>query len=746
MPYTPEQYYFDFSNDFCDPTTLWGKRNLTWGKGAAWDMEGFAHLMKMSPYPCYQSYREKVSAHHNYKKNFSDFYESGKDKLAIPYKFLQMIDPDAFKEIQQTHYHSVAHAVRNAADLSRACDIFFRAKLYNNSDIFYEWEARGATEVMYHFAKNSLAKSIILCGIDVLATGESHLRYMGGPSVECGPGLLGATYGCTCPEFAQCPPTPKQCLPGASNECAEKSNMAQAICADEPWPQWPSGNAPLRSGFPTDPTDGYRHGGYFIRKSYGGYASLTREAGKLYTTKNPELLINYAHLQNGFNYYRPSADPLDLSERFYTENSRLPLDPRTGQRVARVNEGTRSDPIPIKRLKHAMKINNSIEAKDFLYNGYGIVLSTNVGFSRERDSIGISYPDRIWYHTMAIIGYDDTRRLHPDCLFVIQNSWGDWNYGGHPDWGPLPQGAFLITGQHLDCILQSRPAVEQINDCNEVSKKRCLVFSREDDTFRWNRPPTTITEAINTDYDWVRDRSEDIRYVRFTCDNKRVLHLSQKSCERAIFLEAKESDNCGNNCYAYDSCEYRRCGGNQSPWGIAFALSFDASISPGFIRKDLRYEQFFDAKKYDANICVDSAVATGKSSWDTTGISKEIPSTIIFTTVASIYLEGTAIREQYGRIDCFIDTDIDKKNTYAIFRISGTMSKGMVAKFIINDDTIIKAIGETIDISQTIKLKPGRNTYSAIVDAGLNNVNNHNITFAITDSSANTETPENPYF
>jgi hypothetical protein len=91
--------------------------------------------------------------------------------------------------------------------------------------------------------------------------------------------------------------------------------------------------------------------------------------------------------------------------------------------------------------------------KDLIYNGYGIVLMTNVGFPDYRDSTGLSYPDRIWYHSYSIIGYDDTKIQYPECVYLLANSWGEWNSGGDPFWGPIPKGSFLVTESHLRSMI-----------------------------------------------------------------------------------------------------------------------------------------------------------------------------------------------------------------------------------------------------------------------------------------------------
>jgi hypothetical protein len=81
------------------------------------------------------------------------------------------------------------------------------------------------------------------------------------------------------------------------------------------------------------------------------------------------------------------------------------------------------------------------EARDALANGYGISVCSNYGFSNKRDKHGFAKVSGSWAHAMAWIACDDTQG---EPAFLIQNSWGIWNSGGHPQWGPIPEGSFLI--------------------------------------------------------------------------------------------------------------------------------------------------------------------------------------------------------------------------------------------------------------------------------------------------------------
>jgi hypothetical protein len=96
------------------------------------------------------------------------------------------------------------------------------------------------------------------------------------------------------------------------------------------------------------------------------------------------------------------------------------------------------------------------EARDALANGYGISVCSMYGFSNKRDSKGFARPQGQWAHAMAWIACDDTGNNGP--AFLVQNSWGKWNDGGHPEWGPIPNGSFLITADVAQGMLNGRAA------------------------------------------------------------------------------------------------------------------------------------------------------------------------------------------------------------------------------------------------------------------------------------------------
>jgi len=93
------------------------------------------------------------------------------------------------------------------------------------------------------------------------------------------------------------------------------------------------------------------------------------------------------------------------------------------------------------QIKTTSLVRTVEEARDALANGYGVNVCSNYGFSSTRDKKGFAKQSGSWGHSMAWIACDDTG---DEPAFLVQNSWGKWNDGGHPEWGPIPDGSFLI--------------------------------------------------------------------------------------------------------------------------------------------------------------------------------------------------------------------------------------------------------------------------------------------------------------
>ena len=107
------------------------------------------------------------------------------------------------------------------------------------------------------------------------------------------------------------------------------------------------------------------------------------------------------------------------------------------------------------QIKTVSLVRTVEEARDALSNGYGLAVCSNYGFSSTRDKKGFAKVSGNWAHAMAWIACDDTGG---DLSFLVQNSWGKWNDGGHPEWGPIPDGSFLIHSDVASGMLKQNGA------------------------------------------------------------------------------------------------------------------------------------------------------------------------------------------------------------------------------------------------------------------------------------------------
>jgi len=103
------------------------------------------------------------------------------------------------------------------------------------------------------------------------------------------------------------------------------------------------------------------------------------------------------------------------------------------------------------QIKTVSLVKTIEEARDALANGYGLAVCSSYGFSNKRDSKGFAKKSGSWAHCMSFTACDDT---NGDLVFLVQNSWGKWNDGGHPDWGPIPDGSFLITSDIAEGMIK----------------------------------------------------------------------------------------------------------------------------------------------------------------------------------------------------------------------------------------------------------------------------------------------------
>ena len=116
--------------------------------------------------------------------------------------------------------------------------------------------------------------------------------------------------------------------------------------------------------------------------------------------------------------------------------------------------GTPKDLIIIAKenqVQTASNIKSVEEARDAIYNGYGVFFCSGLGFVSTRDKNGIAKRSGSWSHAMCFGGMDDTRELFDETLFLIQNSWGVWNNG--PKRFNQPDGSFWVRQSVVESII-----------------------------------------------------------------------------------------------------------------------------------------------------------------------------------------------------------------------------------------------------------------------------------------------------
>jgi hypothetical protein len=421
--FTPRQLYIKYSLGPC---------NGPEGIGTPYNLPRLIQFLKHLKYPCIQSApHATVIPSETTPLGIKD---TGAGKIGIPYKFLCKIDPEAFTEIQPSVQSGTSHAIRNSCDITRICDI-----ITSTTDKY--WGSRMATEYLEHYGGNSLPDCLMVLGPDLVSSATVESRATGcGILGACLPntkdgGAAGAPHGCkkkpgesakctSCGDCVSDPPDPNDPCCGAS--CEDRTNKCcRGIMTDR-----------MDFSYLVPSDDGYfggnifsgfvdvilKHVGILIRGSYGGYANFIDNSGSNFYAAKDDVFLKHFQTVNGYNYVNDTVSTTNQSiKRFRT--------------ISFLNQNDTTKTV------------NTI--KDLLFNGYGVVLMSNVGFPDSRDSTGLSYPDKIWYHTYSIIGYDDTKIEYPECVYLLANSFGDWNTGGHPSWGPLPAGSFLVTESHL---------------------------------------------------------------------------------------------------------------------------------------------------------------------------------------------------------------------------------------------------------------------------------------------------------
>lgn len=499
-----------------------------YGAGTPFNWKRIIKFLKQVKYPCVYD-----------TPDFNTIKDTGKAKVCMSFKILQEVDIEAYTEKQPTVRSGTSYAVRNCCDLTRAC--YYAAnkqwnELYPNQtpkeDIAEKkWKARMATEYLEYYAHNSLPDCLMMIGPDLVdpliakyfrsagvkvqaneqsVLGASGAAYetVGGeedaqealnkaltlPGMECLPktstGVAGAGWFCFTPpgsntkECRSCNICPKDPITNAVldpnhpccrdgtifyyNECCNHSSNSLSDVLDfSIWLKSDDGsfNGTVSGGRVGDIL---KHIGILERKNYDGYANFTNQcSGNDPPIILDDIFFHYFRSKNKWDYEK--SEPKPASTIITNPISRV----RTISLIldATVNNSPST-------TTNAESMTDTV--KDLLWNGYGILLLTNVGFPNQRSSLGLAYPDRIWYHTYNIIGYDDTKLIYPECVYLLHSAFGDWISGGSPIWGPIPTGSFLVTESILRCIIQYYPAddfyackAEPCNpflyDCNNLS-------------------------------------------------------------------------------------------------------------------------------------------------------------------------------------------------------------------------------------------------------------------------------------
>lgn len=525
---TPKQLYKSYSISPCasylespySQLNSYEVFDITGGATAAGTPINWSRIIsffKNVKYPCYAS-----------APFVGSIAKTGQNKLGLTFRFLQEIDVEAYKEQQPTVRAGTAYSVRNCCDITRAC-------YYQANNLIDRWFARMATEYLEYFAHNSLPDCLMMCGPDLVH--EVAAEYYRAPGYTVTPNepyvRSGASYydkdGSILKSFAAqeqqilgmfCfPPTTKG-VAGAAHSCVEYTDegtgQATSYCES-------CGECELdpNTGAPKDPDapccnkgtiyyyneccgskltnrekdfslwvksdDGsfngtisggrigeeLKHVGIMERKLYGGFANfISQGSGSDPPICLEDVFLSECRKFNNWDYTNntlrkdANGDIFPYYMYYSIERARTIslLMKATAGRNANVTTDTKW---MVDRVK------------DLLWNGYGVMLLTNVGFKEFRDSRGLSYPDRIFYHTYNIIGYDDTKREFNECVYLLQCPMGEWIRGGSPSWGPLPTGSFLVTESYLRCIINYYPGADFYNCRKKPCTGSCLDSEEE---------------------------------------------------------------------------------------------------------------------------------------------------------------------------------------------------------------------------------------------------------------------------
>lgn len=92
--------------------------------------------------------------------------------------------------------------------------------------------------------------------------------------------------------------------------------------------------------------------------------------------------------------------------------------------------------------KYYLRIKTVEELRRAIANGYGVIHGSKYGTDSRRGEKGRAKWTKTWNHAMAFGGYEDE-------WYLTLNSWGVWNSGPHPDFGPIPGGSFMMSERDI---------------------------------------------------------------------------------------------------------------------------------------------------------------------------------------------------------------------------------------------------------------------------------------------------------
>ncbi len=472
------------------------------GAGTPMNFHRIVQFLKHVKYPCVKD-----------APGFDNIEDTGRSAKALTYKFLQNLDGEAYYERQPTVRSGTAHSVRNACDLARACKLHQERQerqsdgSFKTVDDTKSWGHRMATEYIEHFAHNSLPDCLMMVGPDLVDDITAELYRAPGIKVDSNenkgnlgtyngskgedpssviinkalklPGMLclpnsprgaasarhqcatylgddGGPYCDSCPVCPEDPvtgevidPSHPCCSPGTiyyRNECCGGGHSYRLDFS-----YWvPSDDGSFDGTINGGRIDEIlKHLGILKRISYGGYANFSSQcSGKEPPIILKDMFLNRFRNSNGWDYKKNTTKTV---EEEYTSTS---IDrARTISLILNATAG-----------RYGTTTTNTTDmlntVKDLLFNGYGVLLLSNVGFPNMRQSNGTVYPDRIFYQTYNIIGYDATKTDFNETVYVLHCPFGDWISGGQPAFGKLPPGCFLVTESVLKCMINYYPGAD----------------------------------------------------------------------------------------------------------------------------------------------------------------------------------------------------------------------------------------------------------------------------------------------